>query len=77
MATGTSLLLIAIGLVMAIAVNYQVSGIDLRAVGVILVVVGALGLAFSLMFLASYSPFGERWHDPDHTTGHGHGHGHA
>jgi len=64
MATGTSLLLIAIGAIMAVAVDYRVSGIDIQAIGGILVVVGIVGLLFSLLFLASFAPFGN--HDRGH-----------
>ena len=58
MATGTSLLLIAIGAVLAFAVNYQTSGVDIQTIGTILMVVGIVGLVFSLLFLASFAPFG-------------------
>jgi hypothetical protein len=68
MATGTSLLLIAVGAIIAMAVNYEVSGIDIQAIGVILVVVGIIGLVFSLLFLASFAPFGgdRSGHTHDH-----------
>jgi hypothetical protein len=70
-ATGTSLLLIAVGAILAFALNYTVSGIDINAIGAILMVVGIIGLVFSLLFLASFAPFGG-------DRGHGdHGHGHA
>jgi hypothetical protein len=58
MATGTSLLLIAVGAVLAFAVNYQTSGVDIQTIGTILMVVGIVGLVFSLLFLASFAPFG-------------------
>jgi len=58
MATGLSLILIAVGAVLTMAVNYTVSGVDINAIGVILIVVGAIGLVFSLLFLASFAPFG-------------------
>jgi hypothetical protein len=58
MATGISLVLIAVGAILTWAVNYQTSGVDINAVGVILMVVGAIGLVFSLLFLASFAPFG-------------------
>lgn len=57
MATGLSLLLIAAGAILAIAVNYQVQGIDINSIGVILIVVGCIGLFMSLLFLASFAPF--------------------
>jgi hypothetical protein len=69
MAVGTSLLLLAIGAVLAFAVNYTVAGIDINAIGTILMVVGVIGLVFSLLFLASFAPFGSR--DEGHTHTHG------
>jgi hypothetical protein len=57
MAVGTSLILIAIGAILAFAVDAQVSGIDIHAVGAILLIVGIIGMAFSLLFLASFGPF--------------------
>ena len=67
MGTGISLILIAVGAILAMAVDYQTSGVDINAVGVILIVVGVIGLVFSLLFLASFAPFGgdraDRHHD--------------
>jgi hypothetical protein len=75
MATGTSLFLIALGAVLAMAVNVTVTGIDINAVGVILMVVGLFGLLYSLLFLASFAPFSHRdsretYIERDHTHGH-------
>jgi hypothetical protein len=67
MAVGTSLILIAVGAILAMAVDYSVSGVDIRAIGGILVVVGIIGLLFSLLFLASFAPFGG-----DRRSGHDH-----
>jgi hypothetical protein len=50
MSIGGSIFLIAVGLVLALAVNVSVSGIDLQLVGWILALVGALGLLLSLVF---------------------------
>jgi hypothetical protein len=58
MALGTSLMLIAVGAILAFAVDAQVSGIDINTVGAILLVVGIIGIAFSMLFLASFAPFG-------------------
>lgn len=58
MATGTSLFLIAIGAILAVAVDYRVTGIDIQAIGAIMIIVGIVGLIFSLLFLASFAPFG-------------------
>jgi hypothetical protein len=51
-------MLIAIGAILAFAVNVTVSGLDIHTVGAILLIVGIIGLAFSLLFLASFAPFG-------------------
>ncbi len=65
---GLSLFLIAVGAILAWAVNATVSGIDIRVVGAILMVVGVVGLALSLLFWASFAPFARRVdrerHDP-------------
>lgn len=56
----TSLILIATGAVLAMAVDYQTSGIDINAIGVILMVVGVIGLLISLMTLGGIDWFGGR-----------------
>jgi hypothetical protein len=50
MATAASLFLIAVGAILYFAVNATVSGLDIRAVGVILMIVGGFGLVLSLAF---------------------------
>ena len=60
MGISLSILLIAIGAVLAWAVDAEVSGIDVQAAGVILVVVGAIGLVVSLVFWSSWGGFGNR-----------------
>ncbi|MEP7216859.1 MAG: hypothetical protein ABI782_11460 [Anaerolineaceae bacterium] len=59
MTTGFSLFLIAVGAILTWAVSYTLVGIDLRVVGVILMVVGSIGLALSLLFWSSFAPFAE------------------
>jgi hypothetical protein len=49
---GTSLFLIAVGAILKFAVTKHVQGVDLHAVGVILMVVGGLGLALGLFLLS-------------------------
>ncbi len=49
MRIGSSIALIAIGLILALAVNFSLSGIDVQLVGWILVVVGIIGLVVSLV----------------------------
>jgi len=63
-AVGLSLLLLAVGAVLAFAVDYAVQGVELYTVGIILMVVGAIGLLMSLLFWTSFAPFGH--HDEPH-----------
>jgi type IV secretory pathway VirB3-like protein len=58
MGIGVSIFLLALGAIMTFALNVTVSGIDLDTVGVILMVVGLIGLAFSAMFWNSWGGFG-------------------
>jgi hypothetical protein len=60
MGISLSVLLIAVGAVLAWAVNAEVSGIDLQVTGLILVIVGAIGLIASLIFWSSWGGFGRR-----------------
>jgi hypothetical protein len=53
MGIGTSILLIAVGAILKFAVTTSVSGISLATVGVILIIVGAIGLLISLVMLSS------------------------
>ncbi|MEI7926646.1 MAG: DUF6458 family protein [Chloroflexota bacterium] len=55
--TAGSLLLIALGAILAWAVEYQVAGIDIKVIGAILLIVGTIGLVLSLLFWASFAPF--------------------
>lgn len=64
---GTSLILIAMGAILAFAVNFQTTGVDVNAIGLILMVVGIIGLLFSLVFLGEL--FGS---NSTSTMGHGH-----
>jgi hypothetical protein len=52
MGIGTSIFLIAVGAILKFAVTTSVSGIELATVGVILMVVGVIGLVFSLLILS-------------------------
>ena len=57
MGIGVSLFLIAVGAILAWAVEVSASGIDINMVGIILMVVGGLGLLLSLLFWSSFSPY--------------------
>ena len=63
--TGVSLLLIAVGAILAWAVDYRLAGIDITVVGAILIIVGSIGLLLSVLFWASFAPFarGRERHD--------------
>ena len=58
MGVGVSLLLIAAGAILTWAVSAETSGIDLTTVGVILMIVGAVGLLLSLVFWSSWGGYG-------------------
>lgn len=55
MGTGVSLILIAVGAVLAWAVNVTTSGFNVNTVGYILLVVGIVGFALSLIFWSSWA----------------------
>jgi heme/copper-type cytochrome/quinol oxidase subunit 2 len=52
---GTSLLLIAAGAILRYAVTATASGIDLRVVGLVLMIVGIVGLVLSLLWIGVWS----------------------
>ena len=63
MGLGVSIFLIAVGAILTWAVNASVSGLELDTIGVILMVVGALGLLVSMIFWSSWGGFGHRDRD--------------
>jgi sulfite exporter TauE/SafE len=60
MGFGTSLFLLAVGAILTFAVEVQVQGFNLDAVGIILMIVGAIGLIASVAFWNSWGGFGTR-----------------
>lgn len=58
MGISISILFLAIGAILTWAVSAEVSGLDITAVGVILMIVGAIGLVVSLVFWSSWGGFG-------------------
>ena len=56
-ALGLSLFLVALGAILAFAVNVSVTGLNISVVGVILMVVGLIGMVLSLLFWTSFAPF--------------------
>ena len=57
MGSSVSLLLVATGAILKFAVTATTSGINLNTVGVVLMVVGAVGLLLSLLFWSSWGGF--------------------
>ena len=49
MGIGVSILLIAVGAILAFAVDYDISGLELSVVGWILLIVGVLGIILTLV----------------------------
>ena len=61
MGIGVSLILIAVGAVLAFAIHVSTSSaFNLHTIGIILLVVGAIGVALSMMFWSSWGGFGGR-----------------
>jgi hypothetical protein len=60
MGIGVSILLIAIGAILAFAVSATVNGVDIHTVGWIVLVVGILGLVLSMLFWSSWGGFAGR-----------------
>jgi hypothetical protein len=60
MGISTSLVLIAAGAILKWAVSATASGVNLHTVGVVLMIVGAVGLVLSLIFWSSWGGFGSR-----------------
>ena len=58
MGIGVSLLLIAGGAILVWGVNATVAGLDVNAIGAILMVVGVIGLVLSLIFWSSWGGVG-------------------
>ena len=54
MGIGVSLFLIAVGAILTWAVSATANGIDINAVGVILMIVGIVGMLLSFMFWSSW-----------------------
>jgi hypothetical protein len=60
MGVSVSILLIAAGAILTWGVTAEAEGLDLNAIGVILLIVGLLGLVISLLFWQSWGGFHRR-----------------
>jgi hypothetical protein len=57
---GASLFLLAVGAILTFAVEAEIAGLDISTVGVILMVVGVIGLLFSLIWMQRSRTAGTR-----------------
>jgi len=58
MGIGVSIFLLAVGAILAFAVSMEpVAGISIDTIGIILMVVGALGIVLSMVFWSSWGGF--------------------
>jgi hypothetical protein len=60
MGISVSILLIAVGAILTWGVTAEAEGLDVNAIGVILMIVGVLGLVISMMFWSSWGGFRRR-----------------
>ena len=60
MGLGTSLFLMAVGAILYWAVDVTTKGFDLNTIGLILMVIGALGAVLSMVFWSSWGGFHSR-----------------
>ncbi|HZU80024.1 MAG TPA: hypothetical protein VE991_08910 [Acidimicrobiales bacterium] len=58
MGVGTSIVIFAIGAVLRFAVSVSSTSVNLHTIGVILMIVGAVGFVLSLFFWSSWGGFG-------------------
>jgi hypothetical protein len=52
MGIGVSIFLLALGAILTFAVNFDISGLDISVIGVILMICGAIGLAITMALLS-------------------------
>jgi hypothetical protein len=55
MSIGASLFMIAVGAILRYAVTAHINGVDIQTVGGILMIVGIIGLVFSLLWMLLYA----------------------
>ena len=60
MGIGVSLILIAVGAILAFAVNAEVSGLEVTTIGWILLIVGIAGVLLSMAFWSSWGGYHRR-----------------
>jgi hypothetical protein len=75
MSVGASIFLIAVGAIFRYAFTFEIEGVDREALGLILMIAGAVGLAISLLWMLVWSRpdrgqagYYDRPADPDDPT---------
>ena len=70
MGIGASIFLLAVGAILTFAVEWTVQGVDLEAVGIILMIAGGIGLAVTLAMMSrsSATRVTEYYEDPARRT---------
>lgn len=58
MGLGASIFMIAVGAILTYGITASVEGVAIDTIGMILMIVGALGALLSMIFWSSMSPFG-------------------
>jgi hypothetical protein len=64
MSIGASIFLIAVGAIVRYAFTFEIEGVDREALGLILMIAGAIGLALSILYTMMWS--NRRRHDEAH-----------
>ncbi len=72
MTMGGSLFLIALGAILYFAIEANIQGINVDMIGVILMVIGAVGMILSALFWSSFAPFGSSRREVHTTDAHVH-----
>jgi hypothetical protein len=60
MSIGLSIFMMVLGAILAFAVKANTPGINVNTLGIILLLVGLVGLLYSLLFWSSFSPWSRR-----------------
>jgi hypothetical protein len=60
MRIGVGIFLMVLGAILAFAVETDVPGVNVNALGVILLLIGLVALVYSLLFWSSLTPWGRR-----------------
>jgi hypothetical protein len=58
MGIGVSLVLVAVGAILRFATTTSVTGFNIQTIGLILIIVGAVGFVISLLFWGSWGGYG-------------------